>query len=400
MPDRQTIRTHAFAVGLVSWTLLIWAQALPGAFDRFGTLRGVDFLQFYAAGRLVLEGHGANLYDWERFAAMVRAAAPSNATAEYLPVYPPHIALWFAPFAALPYLGALSLWVATSAALYGLSVWLLWRFAPALRPHAVEAVLLAIAFPPLLQLLAHGQAAAPALLLLTLSWFAWRGGYPVLSGIAMGAMLYKPQFALFPGLAVALLGGTRVPMAAGVAAAVAVQAAVIGVVLGPDLPLEYVRSLMRAASMADVFEPKPWQMHGLNGAVVLLLGRSLFSKLTSAALSLGVFCLAWRAVRRTEGREVRFAIVGLSAILLNPHVYVYDLVLLGVPLALLASRLVRSAGGDGAPLGVALLAYGLVWLPLLGPLAQVTRVQLTAPALAALIWLLGRAGPKPSTSRL
>jgi len=100
---------------------------------------------------------------------MVRAVAPSGADAQYLPVYPPHVALWFAPFAVFPYLTALSLWVALSAVLYGLAAWLLWRHTRGLRPYGAEAWMLAVAFPPLLQLLAHGQAAAPALLLLTTS---------------------------------------------------------------------------------------------------------------------------------------------------------------------------------------------------------------------------------------
>ena len=72
----------------------------------------------------------------------------------------------------------------------------------------------------------------------------------------------------------------------------------------------------------------------------------------------------------------------------NPHLYVYDLVLLAVPLAVLASWLASHPEVAARP--TAPLAYALVWLPLIGPLAAITQVQLTAPAMMGLLWALGR----------
>ena len=67
----------------------------------------------------------------------------------------------------------------------------------------------------------------------------------------------------------------------------------------------------------------------------------------------------------------------------------YDLVLLLVPLGCLTSWLIARAMRADRP--VALAAYSLVWLPLVGPLAIYTHVQLTAPAMVLLLWLIGRA---------
>ena len=100
-----------------------------------------------------------------------------------------------------------------------------------------------------------------------------------------------------------------------------------------------------------------------------------------------VVWLARRAWRLHQSLDLRFALICVVGLLLNPHLYIYDLVLMAVPLGCLAAWLIERR--DRADARAQYLVYGLVWLPLLGPLAAVTHVQLTSPALVALLWQVG-----------
>ena len=163
--------------------------------------------------------------------------------------------------------------------------------------------------------------------------------------------------------------------------------ALVAMTLGTGLLREYLVVVQRLATAPDLFEQKLWAMHGLRSAFDLLLGQT---RLATACWSLGAAGVVWlgrRAWSRHESPDVRFAVICLVGLLLNPHLYIYDLVLLAVPLACLAAWLVeRHDPGDST---VQYLVCALVWLPLLGPLAAITHVQLTSPAMIALLWCLG-----------
>ena len=76
MPRQATLRLHAVSLAVASLAVLAWLHAVPGWFDRFGTLRGVDFIQFYAAGWHVVHGQSPHLYDWDAFSRLLPVLAP------------------------------------------------------------------------------------------------------------------------------------------------------------------------------------------------------------------------------------------------------------------------------------------------------------------------------------
>lgn len=382
------------ALAVASWAVLAWTHAVPGMTDRFGTLRGVDFLQFYAAGWFVAAGRVEQLYDWEVFAGQLPALVPGIGDVLFLPLYPPQVALAFAPLGRLPYLAALGVWTAVSSACYLLAVRLTLRALPTLSRVRFEAWVLALGFPPFLQLIAHGQVGAPAVLGLALALIAFRADRPVLFGLALGALLFKPQFATFALVAMLLAPSWR--LAAGLVLGGGIQAAAVVLALGAPLLLEYVEVLGRVMASASRFEPKLHAMHSLRGALELLVGQNPLATGLWVLACLGVVWRARRAWRAHASRTWRFAVLGLAGILLNPHLYVYDLVLLAVPLGCLAAWLLQEGADPPAAPG---LAYLLVWLPLLGPLAAITHVQLTSPAMAALLWVLGASHGRTATTQ-
>jgi hypothetical protein len=383
MLDGRRLRAHAVILAVVSWAAVAWTQAVDGPLDRFGQLRGMDFVQFYGAGRFVAEGRAGDLYDWHAFARALPAMVPSLGGLLYVPVYPPQVALLFAPLGRLSYGAALLIWTLCSAGMYVSAVALLLRRLPALGQVRLEAWAFALGFPAFVQLLAHGQIGALALLLVVAAYTAFERGHPVLVGAALGSLAFKPQLLTFAAL-MAILWPTR-GIVLGAVAAAAVQVAVAAILLGPSVVPDYVDAIGRILGRPAAFEPKPWSLHSLRGFWELLLGRAAWVTWLWAASCAAVAWLARRAWSQHSDPAVRFAIVTLAALLVNPHLYVYDLVLLTVPVACLGAAILRQGGGNPQ---ASALQYSLIWLPLLSPISSLTRLQLTSVVMTALLWML------------
>jgi Glycosyltransferase family 87 len=386
MLSQPTLRLHAVSLFVASWLVLAWMHAVSGPFDRSGVLRGVDFLQFYAAGRMVANGHAGQLYDWETFARTLPTLVPRSVDLLYLPVYPPQLALAFVPLGRLPYFSALAVWTLVSVGLYAGAVWAVMRVSPALQAYRLEGWSFALGFTPFLQLIAHGQIASLAVPLLVAALYGFRARRPVLVGLALGSMVFKPQLGAFALAAIALWPSWR--LLSGLTLGSVLQLGVVVGFVGTTPLHDYLGVLHRLATSAGQFEPKLWAMHSLRGAFELLLGPGRPATVCWLLGGAGVVWLARRAWLRHQSPDVRFALIAIVGLLLNPHLYIYDLVLLAVPLACLAAWLIQRR--DRADARVQYLAYGLVWLPLMGPLAALTHLQLTSPALVALLWQLGR----------
>ena len=384
MPSRATLRLHAVSLAVASWVVFAWSQAVAGPADRFGQLRGMDFVQFHAAGWFVRTGRAAELYDWEAFAAALPSLVPGVGDLLFLPIYPPQVALAFAPLAGFPYLTALGIWTAISVALYASAAWCVQRALPTLGPYRLEAWCFAAGFPPFLQLVAHGQVAAPAVLLVALALAAFLRDRAFLAGLAFGSLAFKPQLGTLALVALLLWPSAR--LLAGLVVAALAQVLIVLVVLGPGVFVDYADVAGRLLRAPEAFEPKVWAMHGLRGAIELLVGHGRLATVLWAVGGLGVLWLARRAWSRHQAPEVRFAVLVLAALVLNPHLYVYDLTLMAVPLGCMAAWLLSR--GPGADRRVAWMTYALVWLPLVGPLAAYTRLSVTAPVMIGLLWTL------------
>jgi hypothetical protein len=92
---------------------------------------------------------------------------------------------------------------------------------------------------------------------------------------------------------------------------------------------------------------------------------------------------------------LRFSALTIVAVLVNPHLFVYDLLVLAPALLLLVDWLLTNQQSASFPT-LLLLLYLAYLLPLLGPLSQWTHIQLSVPAFAALLWFLWRVSRIPT----
>jgi hypothetical protein len=134
-------------------------------------------------------------------------------------------------------------------------------------------------------------------------------------------------------------------------------------------------------------EPRLYQMHSLRAfwTMVLPWPRMAFWMYVASAL-----IILWIALSFWKGSaalSVRFSVLLLATVLVSPHLTVYDLVILS-PAFLLLADWMRDERFYARRLGP--LLYACYILPLLGPLARWTHVQVSIGAMVLLLWMIVR----------
>ena len=92
------------------------------------------------------------------------------------------------------FLTAARIWVAASLLVFAGCVYLVWRSLPSLRLHPGMVALCAIAFPPLFHFFVRGQISAARARVFHRRFLAFRADRDWLAGIALGFLVFKPQF--------------------------------------------------------------------------------------------------------------------------------------------------------------------------------------------------------------
>jgi hypothetical protein len=391
----KRLRAHGLILALCLWSVYVWNMTTPGLFDRAGNLKGTDFLHFYTLGSLALAHRGADLYSLQAQSELAAQRVPAAAGIRYLPLYPPQVSIFFAPFARLSYPSALLLWLTLSALIYGLCCYAVWRACPNLQHHKTTVLILALAFPALWHLIAWGQTSALALACFTLAFLALRSEREFLAGVALGCLIFKPQLDL--AAAIVFLVTLRWKVIAG-AMVFALGELIVAWLNYGFAPLRaWVRVLLDVPSLLPLLEPKPYQTHCLRTFWTMLVpwpSVSFALYVISAIVISGLTVACWRS---RLPLSLRYSALLLSTVLLAPHLTVYDLVILAPAFLLLSDCLVGQPD-QSATLYLKLLLYLAFAFPLLGPLARWTHFQLTVPVMAALLFAIWKIAGKPLIS--
>lgn len=350
---RQRVRAYGliFLVAVVA-EYLFASLTGSGLLDRFGQVKGTDFIQFYVAGQLIAAGHGAELYRFVppfqfpvQFAAEARVLAPQMAHPNFAYVVPPFFALLFVPLARLPYLWAYLTWCLFNVGLLLAALRLLRPHVGVLRGKDRWLVyLVAASFFPFLECLFDGQNGVVSFFLLTLVYIALRRQREVLAGVALAAVLYKPQLVIT--LAFALLIARRWRVLAGLVGGGVALVGISWLIVGTDGMRDYLA--LSTTMPGWIYLPgwRVWNMHSWQSFFVLLFPDPLASHALTvlfSAATLGVVAVIWRP-GSTVPLDLRFALALIGTVLVSPHVFAYDLTLLILPGLLLADALILSPG--------------------------------------------------------
>lgn len=381
----KRLRAHALVLALALWSVYLWNISTPGLVDRAGNLKGTDFLHFYTLGSLALAHRGADLYNMQAQSQLAAQRVPAAAGIRFLPLYPPQVSIFFAPFSRLSYSWALILWLILSAFIYGACCYSVWRASPKLRSHGSTILILALAFPAFFHLIAWGQTSALALACFTLAFFALRTRREFLGGLALGCLIFKPQLAI--AAAIVFMITFRWRIISGALLSAAAQLIAARCYYGPAPLRDWMRVLLNVPNTLPLLEPRLYQTHCMRTFWTMLIpwpSASLVLYLISALLIGALTIACWRSGLPLS---VRFSALLFASVLIAPHLTVYDLIILAPAFLLLSDWLIEHTDNPSAP-GLTLLLYLAFALSLLGPLAQWTHLQLSVPVMAALLYLL------------
>ena len=389
----RRLQAQAIVLALCLWGVCAVDFATPGIFDRAGNIKFQDFLPFYVSAQLIAQGRASELYSEQITAAEMQRIVGHSLAVRLPNLYGPQVGLFFVPFAWLPFQTAAWIWVAVCLALFFACVLLVWRCCPALRSYSRLVAIAAIAFPPLFHFFVRGQISVLLLACFTAAFLALHAQHDWLAGMALGLLIFKPQFLLAIPLVLLLSGAWRV--FCGLVLSAAAQLVVIELYFGSVVMRTYLDMLWHTSRWIGAAELglAPIQMHSLRSFWTLLLHWPKAAFALYAVSSCCAIAIAASIVKSARPLALRFSALVLAAVLVNPHLFVYDLLVL-VPVLLVLAEWTLNNTPDSASSPHRRLLYLAFIVPLVGPPSQWTHVQLSVPVYVALLWTLWRQSHK------
>jgi arabinofuranan 3-O-arabinosyltransferase len=295
-------------------------------FDENGLGIPTDFVNVWSAGRLVLDGHPALAYDWDIQKQVQVSVLGQSYPGNFAWHYPPPFLFVAATLAHFPYAAAYAGWAATSFLPY-----LAAMRAIVGRPFGF---LLAAAFPVVLTNTLVGQNGFLTASLVggTLVLMPKR---PLLAGICLGLLSYKPQYGLLFPLALIAASQWRVFFAAGVVTVL--MAALSWFAFGTESWQAFVH-WMPMFNQAFLVEGRaPWgKMQSIFALTRYLDGAESVAWTLQWIMSGTVailLALIWRS-RKVQYR-LKAAALAAATLLVTPYLFLYDEMVLAIAVAFL-----------------------------------------------------------------
>ncbi|HEX5211294.1 MAG TPA: glycosyltransferase family 87 protein [Pseudolabrys sp.] len=354
-----------------------------GLNDRFGRPLGTDFSNVYAAGSYVLDGEPTAPFDPPKQFAREQAIF-GQATQFYGWHYPPYFLGPATALAAMPYWLALLVWQGVTLVLYLLAIRAIVA-STAGRKIKSDWLLFALAFPAVFINLgqAHNGFLTAALVGAALVQLDRR---PILAGVLIGLLAYKPQFGLLIPLVLIASGRWRAFAAA--AATVALMTLAVTLAFGSEVwpaflaSTKFTRSVVLEQGGTGWFKIQSvfsWvRMWG--GSVAVAYAAQIMATLALAA------ALIW-LWRNPAAYPLKAAGLLIASLLATPYSLDYDLMVLAPAIAYLC---VDGIARGCAPYEKTVLA-GLWIVPLVArSIPQATLIPLAVPMMVLATTILLR----------
>jgi Glycosyltransferase family 87 len=313
-----------------------------------------DWVAFYAAGQLVMEGNADHIYDLDTIAAKEREVSGSPFEDKLtLPYFnPPFFAVLIAPLTALPLaLFAGVLFTVNLALLIGCGLALQRLIGLTRREHVVFFWLAYVSALPVTNIYLQHQLT----LFVVAGWlgFVWMQlkGREGLSGAFLTLGLIKPPLI---ALAVLYLLYQRQWRALGSFCAIAAALTVVSIAAaGPQILIDYPRFIIESTKWVDTNGVQPYYLFGLNGLLVDLLKDQTPPLWLLWPLTLGTLALAlstWRGSRDAASERLMplMAVALVASVLIDQHLYLHDMLLVSLAVGFGAAHTMRTTGTVGS----------------------------------------------------
>ena len=390
-------RARAYALVVILIFATVYAVGIlrrSGLVDGFGHVIGGDLLTPRMAARIVLDGRGAELYDFSLQMDYQRAALAPETIPGHPFIWPPWVALFYAPWALVPQGPALVMWTASSLACLVTALLVMARAAPLTGRHLPSTLLLSLSFYPVLEGLMAGNNSLWSLPIFALMYRALRVGNDATAGALLGLQLYRPQLAVAPLVVFAAKRRWRILVGA---AAVGVVCVLLSVLcIGERTPVEWL--VLAPTHNRLIFEPgMPSALLSMVSAIFLLpLGpehltagmiAGVLASLGLLALLLAMWAGPWEP--HAERFALRFAALLVVSPLAAQYLLLHDLAILILAALLLAEHYLAHGPSAGWARARAVLA--VLWLTcLVGPpiITRLAPLPLVPLAVLLLGWVV------------
>ena len=340
-----TVARSFVAAALFGYFFDLLHQTHNHLLNAAGRPFGDDWVNYWSGGYLALHGRAAEVYDLNAFHAFQQTIVGSPLDG-YHYSYPPVMLLLSAPFALIPYVPALFVWLSAS--------WYAFYRALRLAMPGRSGLLLALSAPVVLINAIGGQNGCwtAALLGGGLSLLERR---PYIAGALFGTMIYKPHLALL--VPVALLAGRQWRAIAAAAVTAGVLLGLSWLVFGPELWAHYLRNLtaLRHVILEEGVSPRMVSVFVLARTLGASVEASYWVQGAFAALACFAVAAAWY---KPAPASLKIALVLLGTCLTAPYLQDYDLVFCVIAVAWLWQQPVESVRSERA----LLIASGLLLL--------------------------------------
>ena len=320
------IRGYALLVLAISLAGLIGLVATSQhLIDRNGKPIGTDFSNVYAAGVLTLSGKAPDAYDPKLQHAAEIAVFEGRDVPFFGWHYPPFFLMIAALLALMPYALALLCWLAVSLPAFMIAV------------HAIvprrETWLVTAAFPAVFVNVGHGQNAFFTAALLG-GFLTMLNRRPVIAGILLGLLSYKPQFGLLIPLVLLVTGRWTTILSATATVAVLIGASTL--LFGMSVWHAFIESATFTRTIVLEAGGTGWEkIQSLFSAVRMWGGSIDAAYAAQGALALTLAASVVWLWRSQAAFELKAAALAIACLLATPYVLDYDMVVLGIAIAFL-----------------------------------------------------------------
>ena len=313
--QRKTIYLCMLVLGACALVLLVYLQKIWGQYQAQTAVHPAHFGDFFALWSYakILAAHPASeLYNLVTL--HVRQVALGMAPSAQNPFpYPPTFLILIWPLSLLPYEAAYLAWVIGTLALF------IWAVAQTCSRLSL-CILGVIVAPTTITCISFGQSGFLAAALM-IAGIRLAGSRPVLSGILIGVLSYKPQLGLLVPIA---LASARLWPAFRIACATVIGlAAITTIAFGWAVWPAWISMLPSYAAIFDreaTLKYIPTVLGNLQ-----MIGVALpIAKAIQGLAAIVVTVFVWRCFRRGPTRLATAALL-VGTFLATPHAFIYDM---------------------------------------------------------------------------
>lgn len=364
---------------IYGWAVFVSTFVWPGVIGPNYIAPGTDWMVMYGAVDAALHGHIPLIYDGDRFTAHLNTMFSGWLTQPlyFRPwVYPPSFLVILVPLAPLGFFGSYVVFQVISAGLLALAL----QYRAESRIAAPWIALTACVSPAASLNVVDGQC---SFLVAALIVGAFRLALvrPLLAGVLVGLLTFKPQFGLLIPIALIAMRQWRM-----IASAIA-TAVILFVLSAAIFGLDAWRMWIDAAAQGYFSGDFEWvQFDRMWGSSIytcaVLLGAGRYASLLQSFAIVAAAFVTWVVFTSRLRSDLKLAALLVATLIAAPHWAGYDAILL-----VIAAGIWLAGEPRPWPFWKAFVALALWILPFITPPVLVPVGRLIPLLLAAVLWI-------------